>query len=180
MPDTTTFVVADLPQNRPIRFDLRPSAHELGAIAADLNLSAVRKLRFTGQIAARGKHDWLLTGRLGATVEQPCVVTLTPVTTRIETNVRRVFLAHLPEPELGEVEMHEDDNIELLGQEIDPFVVMTESLSLVVPQYPRADGATLGDSVFTQPGQKPMTDQDARPFAGLAELGKTLKNEDEG
>ncbi len=177
MPNVTSFAVADLPQNRPTNFNLRPNENQLVEIASELGLSAVRKLSFVGQISAQGRHNWLLTSRLGATVVQPCVISLEPVTTRIDTDVSRVFLATLPDPGLGEVEMHEDENIELLGPTIDPFVVMVEALTLFLPQYPRKDGANLGVSVFTEPGHAPMTDQDARPFAGLAGLGKALKDD---
>lgn len=177
MPNVTSFAVADLPQNRPTKFNLHPNESQLADIASELGLSSARKMHFAGQISAQGRSNWVLTAKLGATVVQPCIVTLEPVKTRIDMDVRRVFLAALPDPGLGEVEMHEDENIELLGAAIDPFVVMIETLTLVLPQYPRKDDANLGESVFTEPGQKPMTDEDARPFAGLADLGKALKDD---
>lgn len=177
MPDVVPFAVADLPQNRPSKFNLHPDEGQLVHIAKELGLSAARKVSFAGQISAQGRRNWVLTAKLGATVVQPCVVTLEPVTTRIDSDVRRVFLAELPDPGLGEVEMHDDENIELLGSTIDPFIVMIETLALVLPQYPRKKDANLAESVFTEPGQKPMTDEDARPFAGLAGLGKAMKND---
>lgn len=177
MPEVTAFVVADLPQNRPTNFNLRPNERQISDIVSRLGLSAARKMRFAGRISAQDKRNWVLTARFGATVVQPCIVTLEPVTTRIELDVRRVFLASLPEPELGEVEMHEDENIELLGATIDPFVVMFETLLLALPQYPRKDGANLIEANFTEPGHAPMTDIDARPFAGLADLSKALKGD---
>ena len=87
--------VADLNQTAPTPFRIVPDAPVLKGIAAELALDGLRKLRFEGEIRAEGKHDWLLTGRLGATVVQPCVVTLAPVTTRVETDVRRVFVKRL-------------------------------------------------------------------------------------
>lgn len=176
MPDVTTFVVADLSQNQPTKFKLRPNEGQLNEIATKLELLAARKVSFSGQISAQDRRDWVLTARLGITVVQPCVVTLAPVTTRIDMDVRRVFLASLPEPELGEVEMHDDENIELLKASIDLFAVMVETLTLVLPQYPRKDGANLAEANFTEPGQAAMTDEDARPFSGLAGLGKALKD----
>lgn len=177
MPKETTFAVADLSQNHPTRFNLQPSLSEMAGIVRALELSGLRKLSFVGEITAQGKHDWLLTAKLGATVMQPCVVTLASVRTRIDADVRRVFLTRLPEPELGEVEMHSDENIELLGSAIDLMVVMTETLALLLPQYPRKDGANLAEANFTKPGQVAMTDEDARPFAGLADLGKALRKD---
>jgi len=52
-------------------------------------------------------------------------------------------------------------------------------LCLTLPEYPRAEGATLGESIYTQPGEAPMRDEDARPFAGLAALKDQLKSGDE-
>lgn len=175
MTDTHALRVAELPQNAPTPFDLAPEADARAALAEALGLSALRKLRFTGQVQARGKRDWLLTGRLGATVVQPCVVTLEPVTTRIETEVRRLYLAEMPEVETTEVEMAEDDTIDELGAWIDPATVMEEALALALPQYPRKDDADLGEAVFTEPGKAPLRDEDTRPFAGLAGLRDALK-----
>lgn len=175
MTQKTAFRVADLPQNKATAFDLQPDAETRTRLADDLGLSALRKLSFTGQIKASGATDWELTGQLGATVVQPCVVTLEPVTTRIETPVRRLFLADLPEPEEEEVEMPEDDTQEQLGAEIDPATVMVEALSLALPLYPRKEGVELGQAVFTEPGKTALKDEDTRPFAGLAALRDQLK-----
>ena len=172
--------VADLPTSRPTRFELTPSDSEAEAIARELGLLNLRKLRFKGEIRAEGRADWLLKADLGATVVQPCVVTLEPVTTRIDEKITRRFMSQLPEAaEDGEeVEMPEDETIELLGSEIDPAEVMIESLSLSLPLYPRAENAELGDSQFTEPGKQAMTDEDTKPFAGLAALRDQLKKND--
>ncbi|HDY96804.1 MAG TPA: DUF177 domain-containing protein [Sulfitobacter litoralis] len=168
--------VAELSQNAQTPFSLRPDADSLRKIAEELDLSALRKLSFEGRIKALGRSDWQLEARLGATVVQPCVVTLEPVQTRIDVNVTRLFVQDYEEPEETEVEMAEDDRTEPLGAWIDPAVVMIEALALEIPEYPRADGAELGQAVYTKPGEAPMTDEDARPFAGLANLKDQLKD----
>lgn len=168
--------VADLPQNRAVDFDLRPDAETLRQIAAELELKGLRKLSFRGSLKAQGKRDWLLEGVLGATVIQPCVVTLEPVTTRIDEPVRRLYLADpapiLPEGE--EVEMPEDDNAEPLGNTIDPHEVMIEALALALPLWPRADGAGIGEVTVTEPGRTALTREAMKPFAGLAGLRDKL------
>lgn len=168
--------VADLPQNRAVDFDLRPDAETLRQIAAELELKGLRKLSFRGSLKAQGKRDWLLEGVLGATVIQPCVVTLEPVTTRIDEPVRRLYLADpapiLPEGE--EVEMPEDDNAEPLGNTIDPHEVMIEALALALPLWPRADGAGIGEVTVTEPGRNALTREAMKPFAGLAGLRDKL------
>lgn len=178
-PSSTALRVADLPQNRETAFDLRPSDAELEALRDSLDLLGLRKVRFEGKISAEGEADWLLTGHLGATVIQPCAVTTAPVTTRIETPVRRLYAADYTEVDAPEVEMPEDDEVEPLPAWIDPAVVMAEALDLALPLFPRADGAELGEAVFTEPGKTPMRDEDARPFAGLATLKDQMKDDGE-
>ncbi|MEP2029014.1 MAG: YceD family protein [Paracoccaceae bacterium] len=175
---TAPLRVADLPQNSEAPFDLRPGAEELAVVADYLELLGLRKLSFKGTLQALGHKDWELNGTLGATVIQPCVVTLDPVTTRIDVPVRRQFTKTLEVFDEEEVEMPEDEAIEPLGTVIDPAKVMLEALALALPLYPRKEGASLDNAVFSEPGVAPMTDQDARPFAGLAALRNTPDKED--
>ncbi|WP_170759534.1 YceD family protein [Ruegeria lacuscaerulensis] len=178
MSNQTSLRVADLPQNAPTPFELRPDAKALDAIKGDLGLLGLRKLSFVGDVGATGKRDWVLKGKLGATVIQPCVVTLEPVTTRIDIPVTRVFVANWADPEEPEFEIPEDDETEQLGAEIDPALVMVEALSLALPQYPRKDGAELGQAGFTEPGKQALTDEDVKPFSGLADLRDALKKDE--
>lgn len=177
MTNTTALRVADLPQNSATPFDLRPGADAMAALAAELGLKGLRKLRFAGEIRASGKRDWALTAGLGATVVQDCVVTLEPVTTRIDVPVSRLYAAVIETSDEEEAEMPEDDSVEPLGSHIDPAEVMAEALALALPQYPRKSDAQLGEAVFTEPGQKAMTDEDTKPFAGLANLRDQLKKD---
>ena len=152
------------------------------AIAEELGFSALRKLTFSGEIRPEGKRGFKLNGKLGATVVQPCVVTLEPVTTRIDTEVARTYLpeAQIEIPEAGtEVEMPEDESIEAIGEEIAPEAVMLEALSLSVPEYPRAAEAEFGQMTSEPDGAAPISDEDLKPFAGLAGLRDKLSgNED--
>lgn len=168
--------VAGLDTQKPTAFEIQPSAPKRDAIANDLDLVGLRKLRFTGSITATGDADWTLTGELGATVVQSCVVTLAPVTTRIDVTVSRHFAADMPElvdPD-EEIEISADDNSEPLDTHIDLAAVMTEALSLALPLYPKVEGANLETSTFTEAGKTPMSDEAARPFAGLSALRDKL------
>ncbi len=177
-PSATALQVSDLSQTEENSFALRPEADVLASMAEELDISALRKLSFAGAITPLGKQDWQLNGKLGATVVQPCVVTLEPVTTRIDVSVTRHFVRDFEEPDDEEVEMPEDDSSEPLGKWIDPAQVMIEALALELPEYPRKGDAELGQLVHAEPGQKPMTDEDARPFAGLGALRDALKNDE--
>lgn len=182
MPDhpdkSAVYRVSELSPRKPQRFELVPEAGAMGAIAADLGLLGLRKLRFQGELRAEGRADWRLDAHLGATVTQECVVTLEPVTTRIEEDVTRRFLDDWPPPEEegDEVEMPEDETIDPLGERIDLWAVMTEALALALPPYPRAEGAELERTAAAPPGAAPITDEETKPFAGLAGLRKKLEN----
>lgn len=167
---------ADLATRKPTDFDLDPDAKALASIAQAANVSSLKKLRFSGQIATDGNRDWKLVASLGATVTQPCVATLAPVVTRIDEDIQRHYIADLPDIEGSEVEMPDDDTQEPLPISIDLYAVLIEALSLAVPAFPRATGAEVGEVSVTEPGIAPMTDDDAKPFAGLGALRDALAN----
>lgn len=167
--------LADLPSSRATAFDLQPDAQARKAVAAALGLVGIKKLTFRGTLAPQGKTDWALDGALGATVVQECVVTLDPVTTRIDEKLTRAYVADLPEIDAAEVEMTLDDAIDPLPGTLDLAQVMIEALSLALPPYPRTSDAALGAAAFAAPGVTPMTDDDAKPFAQLGALREQLE-----
>ncbi len=171
--------LADLPTNRPSQFTLAPNAAARKAIAQHLAIVGIKKLTFQGSLAPLGKSDWALSAKLGATVVQDCVVTLAPVTTRIDEPIIRTYMAEIPEIDAAEVEMALDEAIDPLPDSLDVALVMIEALSLALPPYPRAEDAALGSAAFSAPGVAPMTDDDAKPFAGLGSLRESLEKKDE-
>lgn len=163
-------------------FEIVPDAQARRALAGALGLSDLRKLRLAGEISPEGARDWVLEATLGATVVQPCIVTLAPVTTRIdEPVVRRYTDADEPAVAPGEeVEMPEDDTREPLPEMLDLTEVLAEALALAVPQYPRIPGAEPGEMRAAPAGVRPLEDADMRPFAGLAALRDRLEDGEEG
>ncbi len=161
-------------------FLLEPDAAARARIAEILGLMTLRKLRFEGSISPAGKQDWFLKAKLGATVVQSCVVTLEPVTTRIDDTTERVYLSRYEEPEEGsETEMLEDESTEPMPDILDLEEVMTEALALSLPLYPRADNAEIETSTFAAPGVAPLKAEDVKPFAGLASLRDKLAKDGE-
>jgi len=154
-------------------FDIAPTGAEAVAIARLLGANAVRKMRFVGRLEPAGRGGWRLEGRLGATVVQPCVVTLEPVTTRIDQPVRRTWLPDVGRRPVAEVvvDADADDEPEPLGDRIDLGLVATEALALAVPAYPRKPGAAL------RPPADEAEDERPRPFAALAALRGKLGEE---
>lgn len=182
-PQITSYVqeIATLARRKATHFDLHPTSAEMSEIAAEMDLTILRKLRFTGSLAPMGREDWILKATLGATAVQPCAITAEPVTTRIDAPVERRFVSEIPQPddtaeedEFGGTAMLDDDTLEPLGREIDLRDVMTEALALALPDYPRAPGAEIGSLQVTEPGKPVMSESDMKPFAGLADLKAKL------
>ena len=163
--------LAESGHRQDVPFELTPSPEERAAVAAELDIPGVKKLRFAGRLVPEGRQDWRLEAELGATVVQDCVVTLEPVTTRIDEPVARRYLVGYEEPDAGEAEVPEDD-VEPLPQALDLAEVMVEALALALPPYPRAAGVELGELVVTEPGSEPMTEEARKPFAGLKDVLK--------
>ena len=145
-------------------------------MARELDVAEIRSLRLAGRLEPDGHRDWRLEARLEALVVQECVVTLEPVETRVDEPVERLYLADWTEPEAAEAEMP-DEAGEPLPEAIDLLALAAEDLTLALPAYPRAPGAELGQAVFSEPGTTPMTDEAARPFAGLEALRDRLRED---
>ena len=152
---------------RHLRYE--PTGEALDRLVAEFELLGLRKAALTAELTPEGSRDWALTGRLGATVVQPCVVTLQPVTTRIEAPFERIYVDGLPEAKAGEeIEMPEDDRIEARPSVLHLDQLFAEVLALELPAFPRADGAEL-------PATVAESDEKPNPFAVLAQLKSTLK-----
>lgn len=167
--------LSELSARKPTRFALAPDAEHRAALAADLGILGVEALSFRGTLTPRGRQDWALEADLAARVVQPCVVTADPVATDIAEKVERLYVADLPEIEGDEVEMPEDDRVEALPATLDLAEVMAEALSLALPLYPRAPGAEFAGLDHAGEGVEPLTDESAKPFAGLSDLMKKGK-----
>jgi uncharacterized metal-binding protein YceD (DUF177 family) len=155
-------------------FDITPEAAEAASLARLMGATAVRKLRFRGSLTPLAPRGWALDATLGATVVQPCVVTLEPVTTRIDADVHRRFLPTAGEA-VGELVFDpegEDDEVEPLGERIDLGLIATEALALALPAYPRSPGAELRAA----DAGEAAGDDVVKPFAALAALRDKLGN----
>ncbi|MEP4198209.1 MAG: DUF177 domain-containing protein [Aliishimia sp.] len=168
--------VLDLPQSAEHKFEVVPTKSEMMELQGDLDLLDLSKVRLVGTLRPIGKSDWQFDATLGATVVQTCVATLEPVRTRIDTTVERLFMKFYDDPDTPEAEMPDEDHVERLLSHIDPMVVLGEALSLALPVYPRASDTDPVEIRLTEPGKTAMSDDDAKPFAGLAALKSQLED----
>ncbi len=156
-------------------FDIAPDDAEAEAVARLLGAIRIRKMRFAGTLTPLPATGWRLEGRLGATAVQTCVVSLEPVTTRIDQPVRRTWLP-LTDPLPAETMLlpgGDEDEVEPLGPSIDLGLVAIEALALALPDYPRKPGAAIPPELGTG-----AEDEDRpKPFAALAALKDRLDGE---
>ena len=178
--DQPIICFSDLNPKKSHEFDFWPGDDVVGNLVTDLGLLGLSKLHLKGRLFAVGRKGWVLDARLGASVVQSCVVSLDLVITRIDATVERKFV---PVTEMGsmqvsvgdEIEMQQDDSVEPLGAVVDLLSILSESLALELPAYPRCQGAVLKNATFSAEGVVPMNDEDAKPFAGLAALKAKLE-----
>ena len=161
-------------------FDIRPEAEERSALAKDLGLLGLRKARLAGKLTPEAGGAYRLTADLGATVVQPCVVTLDPVTTRIDEEISLLFrpAQQIADPDPGsEVEVPEDEE-EPLPDVIDLRRILSEALSLALPPYPRSQAALeMAEAAPDAPEEDPSESR-PNPFAGLAALRDRLSKDE--
>jgi uncharacterized metal-binding protein YceD (DUF177 family) len=156
-------------------FNLVPTDTEAKALARLMGAQSVPKLRFAGRLEALDPAGWRLDARLAATVIQTCVVTLEPVTTRIDAPVHRTYLPITgPRPVDIDVSEDDDEEIEPLPDRLDLGLIATEALALALPPYPRKPGATLEPASFAGAGVRPLRDDEVKPFSALAALRDKL------
>lgn len=156
-------------------FDIAPDEAEAAAVARLMGARQIRKMRFQGVLTPLPASGWRLEGRLGATAIQTCVISLEPVTTRIDQSVRRTWLPQT-DPLPAEIMLtpgDDEDEVEPLGRSIDLGLVATEALALALPDYPRKPGAAIPPDLQTEVEE----DERPKPFAALAALKERLDGE---
>jgi uncharacterized metal-binding protein YceD (DUF177 family) len=169
--------LSDTKSRGTVGFKLVLTKEELEKLIAELSLLGLKRVQLEGTLKPNGRRDWHLSAQLGATVIQPCVVTLEPVTTRISASVERIYADDLPDlSHVEEVEMPEDDRVESIPEILDLRDLLAEALSLELPAYPRSPNADTVEMSVAPLGAEPITDEVIKPFAGLKSLMDKLSD----
>ena len=151
------------------RLDLEASEATRGALAKPAVVDAIERLVATFDLTRRGRDGLRVSGRVGATVRQTCVVTLEPVRNEIDEAVDVEFVPASDNADDWEDEVvltpSADEREPLLDGTVDLGALATEFLILGVDPYPRKPGAAFE---VPQAGR----DTAGHPFAALAALRK--------
>ena len=154
----------------PLRIAAEPD--ELAELARYLDVDRIDRLTLAGFISPAEGGGWRVRGRLVATLEQACVVSLAPVRSSYNAEIERLYLPadqFVAEPEV-QVSHDDQDAPDPFTDSIDPAQFAVESLALMIDPYPRAESAELERRTFAAPGVTPLSDEASRPLAGLAVL----------
>ena len=152
-------------------FDMEADAAVRAAVSKLAGVKEIEHLAAHFDLRREGDDRLHIMGRVSATVDQTCVVTLEPLTNQVEETIDVVF-APPQDVTLGEDD--EDDPTRayvepdppevLVNGAVDLGAIATEFLILGIDPYPRKPGA-----IFTPPeGQE----EAVHPFAALAALKK--------
>jgi uncharacterized metal-binding protein YceD (DUF177 family) len=169
-PWSVPIAVADVPEiGRQVEISADASAR--AEIAKIANVLAVHQLNATFELARHGSDGLRVVGKIGATLEQQCVLTLEPMQSNVEETIDLVFSPRaLSQGEDTAQAEHEPAEI-LQDGVVDLGAIATEFLLLGIDPYPRKPGA-----VFAAPAENESTRN--RPFAALAALKKGLRGPD--
>jgi hypothetical protein len=154
----------------PLRISAEPD--ELADLARYLDVDRIDRLTLAGFISPVEGGGWRVRGRLVAKLEQACVVLQTPVRSRHDAEIERLYLPadrFVAETEV-QVSHDDEDAPDPFTDSIDPAQFAVESLALMIDPYPRAESAELERRTFAAPGVTPLTDEGCLPFASLAAL----------
>jgi uncharacterized metal-binding protein YceD (DUF177 family) len=149
------------------RLDLVADEAERGAVAKRLGLPCIDRLEAHVTLAKTGEVV-RASGRLGAALDQSCVVTSEPVPAHVDEPFE---LAFMPEPAPGgpdeEIELGESDCDVVFydGGAIDLGTAIADTLALSLDPYPRSASA---DAALKEAGV--LSEEQASPFAVLAKL----------
>lgn len=174
-------VVSSLP-TAGLAFTLVADERERVAIADFCEVETVDMLEADLEVSRWRGDGVRVRGRLRASLQQRCVVTLEPVAQAIDEPVERKLLwpdSRLtlpPHDEGGElvVDAEGDDPPEMIdGEKIDLWAIILETLVLAIDPWPRAPGAELAATGDDADGAAARPS----PFAALERLKQTKKDD---
>ena len=173
---------SEINQSKPFDFNLILSNQKVAELVKRLDLFSIKKVSLVGILSPLSIDEWSLKAELRATVKQKCVISFKPVKTIVREPINRTFSPSALQSTFeadddGTSPVIFDDTLHELNDEIDLAEIIFEELTLILPLYPKIEGAELGSYSVTEPGVEPLNEENLKPFAQLVELKyKFLKN----
>jgi uncharacterized metal-binding protein YceD (DUF177 family) len=164
-PLSRPFLIGRLP-DRGTEIKVEASEAERAALAADLNLPAIRSLTASLRVTGTPRGVKVI-GRVRAEIVQTCVVTLEPFESVLDEEVNVAFTEPRPPRQRTSEEEQEADldaPDELVDGRVDLGAITAEFLALGLDPYPKKPGAALSEETL------PDDPAAASPFAVLSGL----------
>ena len=170
---------SEINQSKPFEFHLILSSQKISELIERLDLLNIKKVSLAGILSPISINEWRLKAELRATVKQKCVISFKPVQTIVHEKINRNFSpsalqSSYQEDDDGTSPVIFDDTLHEFNDEIDLADIIFEELTLILPLYPRFEGTELGSYSVTEPGAKPLNEENLKPFAQLSELKDKL------
>ncbi|MBP1843552.1 uncharacterized metal-binding protein YceD (DUF177 family) [Rhizobium petrolearium] len=162
----------------PVTVHLEANARELEELASLWQVLAVNSLKADLQVARWKKDGVRLKGRVTADIVQACVVTLEPVSSKIDEDLEQIFvpegskLARIVTNDAAEMVLDPEgpDIPETFsGDTIDAGAVVAEFAALAIDPYPRKPGIEFADHLEDDADETPAR---PNPFAVLKDWKK--------
>jgi uncharacterized metal-binding protein YceD (DUF177 family) len=159
----------DVPETG-LHLDLAANEQVRAGLAVLAGVAAMPRLEAVLDVVRYG-NGLRATGRVSATVEQTCVVTLEPVENEVDEPIDVIFAPSTDDSAAADLEKVDGDADLIEGEEppealsngaADVGAIVTEFLLLGIDPYPRKPGAE-----FNPPAEQGAT---VSPFADLAKL----------
>ncbi len=172
---------SEINQSKPFDFHLLLSNQKVSELVKRIDLLSIKKVSLVGKLSPLSINQWSLKAELRAIVKQKCVISFKPVKTIVCEPINRTYsLSALQNTfeadDDGTSPVIFDDTLQELDDHIDLAEIIFEELLLILPLYPKIEGAELGSYSVTEPGAKPLTEENIKPFAKLSELKDKLSN----
>jgi uncharacterized metal-binding protein YceD (DUF177 family) len=180
MSQDAIIALARLPRHKNTKLAaFTPSPLIVQNMVENLDLLGLKHPILSGVLVPQNRKDWRFDITIKAKVTQACTITLAPVTTHISENTTRFYRDQIVDETHEDIQLGPDDTEDSLPDSLDLNDILQEMLALAVPQYPRAPDASVQGQYFGPPGIDAMTDDDAKPLAGLAALKDKLSAPDD-
>ena len=173
---------SEINQSKPFDFHFILSNQKIAELVKSLDLLSIKKVSLIGILSPLSINEWRLKAELRATVKQKCVISFKPVQTIVCEPINRTFSSSALQNTFeadddGISPVIFDDSLQEFNDEIDLMEIIFEELIIILPLYPKFEGAELGSYTVTEPGVRPLNDENLKPFAQLSEFkDKLLKN----
>ena len=166
---------SEINQSKPFKFHLTLSKQRISNLIERLDLLNIKKVSLTGVLSPLSLDEWSLQAELRASVKQKCVISFKPVKTIVNETVHRTFspsaLQNANETnDDGTSPVIFDDTLQELNDEIDLAEIIFEELTLILPIYPKSEGAEFAPYSITEPGVELLRDENLKPFAELSQF----------